>query len=128
MSEPLSEATQRSLHRGANLFNAEKFWEAHEAWEDAWQVEEGEVKLFLQGLIQVAAGLYKIEQNVPRGCASLLSTALEKLLHVGVGLGGVDYDDFVPRVARCLEEAQRWASGATAAFDRTLIPRLHFQR
>ena len=43
-----------SLERGAALFNTGKFWEAHEAWEEAWLELENEEKLFLQGLIQVA--------------------------------------------------------------------------
>jgi hypothetical protein len=122
----ISEETRRCLYRGANLFNAQQFWEAHEAWEEAWQIEEGEVRLFLQGLIQVAAGLYKIEQNVPRGCVKLLTTALEKLRQVGRGLGGLDGDDLFPRVERCLAEAHRWAEGETPRFDRALIPRIRF--
>src|ERR1700694_3158641 len=69
-----------SLERGAALFNDRQFWEAHEAWEEAWLELENEEKLFLQGLIQVAAGYYKATvQNQPRGCVSLLTSALEKL-------------------------------------------------
>ena len=35
------------LERGVALFNQQKFWEAHEAWEDAWKTETGEPRLFL---------------------------------------------------------------------------------
>ena len=69
-----------SLARGADLFNRGLFWEAHEAWEEAWLELEDEPKLFVQGLIQVAAGYHKATvQNQPRGCVKLLTTALEKL-------------------------------------------------
>jgi uncharacterized protein len=49
-------ATHRALEQGRTLFNQGCFFEAHEAWEAAWLHEEGELRLLLQGLIQVAAG------------------------------------------------------------------------
>src|SRR5260370_9459900 len=76
MRGPLGE----SVARGAGLFNRGLFWEAHEAWEVAWLELEDEPKLFVQGLIQVAAGYYKATvQNQPRGCVKLLPAPLEKL-------------------------------------------------
>jgi predicted metal-dependent hydrolase len=52
---PLSD----SLEEGRALFNAGRFFEAHERWEEAWLVETGAARLLLQGLIQVAAGFLK---------------------------------------------------------------------
>jgi hypothetical protein len=37
------------------LFNAERFWEAHEVLESIWRVAEGNEKSLLQGLILVCA-------------------------------------------------------------------------
>jgi hypothetical protein len=53
---PLQERTRRVIRKGVELFSAGRFWEAHEAWEAAWLVEDGDVRKMLQGLIQVAAG------------------------------------------------------------------------
>ena len=52
-------STPGALRRGAALFDKGRFWDAHEAWEEAWLEEDGEVRLLLQGLIQVAAGYHK---------------------------------------------------------------------
>ncbi|HEX9574514.1 MAG TPA: DUF309 domain-containing protein, partial [Myxococcales bacterium] len=69
--------TAAALRRGAALFDQGRFWDAHEAWEEAWLEEDGEVRLFLQGLIQVAAGYHKATvQLQPNGCVKLLRSGL----------------------------------------------------
>lgn len=114
-----------ALRRGAALFDQERFWDAHEAWEEAWLEEDGDVRLFLQGLIQVAAGYHKaIVQLQPSGCVKLLRSGLDKLeplprMFLGVALG-----ELLPQVQRTLAEARRWHSGELSSFPRHLIPRL----
>src|SRR2546430_6058218 len=45
-----------SLERGIELFNRGLYWEAHEAWEEAWTPDRhGPDRGFYKGLIQVAA-------------------------------------------------------------------------
>ncbi len=109
-------ALGEALARGIALFNARKFWEAHEAWEEAWLTLEGDEKLFVQGLIQVAAGYYKATvQDQPRGCVKLLTAALEKLTPLPKNFLGVETERFLPEVRRTRLEAQIWlsASGPT---------------
>jgi predicted metal-dependent hydrolase len=114
-----------SLERGAALFNTGKFWEAHEAWEEAWLELENEEKLFLQGLIQVAAGYHKATvQNQPRGCVSLLTTALEKLEPLPPDFLGVETRAFLPAVRETLSEAKRWLVGELPGLDRRLLPNI----
>lgn len=50
-----SEERKKKFEVGLAHFNAEKFFEAHEFWEEIWLVESEPEKTFLQGLIQVAA-------------------------------------------------------------------------
>ena len=105
---------REALARGVALFNAQRFWEAHEAWEEAWMNLEGDEKLFVQGLIQVAAGYYKATvQDQPRGCVKLLTAALEKLDPMPPDYLGIETQRFLPEVRRTLLEAQVWlrASG-----------------
>src|SRR6185503_690713 len=45
------------LLRGVELFNAARFYEAHEVWEEVWRSTTPEPKDLLQGLIQVAVGM-----------------------------------------------------------------------
>jgi uncharacterized protein len=64
---------------GIELYNAGKFYEAHEVWEEIWRKVEGEERLFYQGLIQVAAALIHHNRGNLRGVQIVLPKALAKL-------------------------------------------------
>jgi predicted metal-dependent hydrolase len=65
-----------------DLFNHAFWWEAHEAWEGLWAGAEGTQRLFLQGLIQLAAALLKHRLRSMRGCVRLARDARDKLVAV----------------------------------------------
>ena len=54
---------------GFDLFNHGYYWEAHEAWEQAWIAvgREGEVADLLKGLIKLAAAGVKAREGKPSG-------------------------------------------------------------
>jgi predicted metal-dependent hydrolase len=57
-----------SLERGIELFNRGLYWEAHEAWEEAWTPDRyGPDRGFYKGLIQVAAGCLHYARRNRRG-------------------------------------------------------------
>ena len=57
-----------SLPRGIELFNAGRYWDAHEAWEEAWMPDRrGPDSGFYKGLIQVAAGCLHYTRHNRRG-------------------------------------------------------------
>jgi predicted metal-dependent hydrolase len=64
---------------GLELFNARRFFECHEAWEVVWKASESGEKLFIQGLIQVAAALVHIQRGNLRGAVALYRKANDKL-------------------------------------------------
>ena len=116
-------AMREVLARGADLFNRGLYWEAHEAWEELWLTLEDEPRLFVQGLIQVAAAGHKaFVQKQPRGCVKLLTSALEKLDRAPPDAYGVETRRFVPALHRLLDEAQRWLEGEVTDLHRALVP------
>jgi uncharacterized protein len=118
-------ADRSALERGADLFNRGLYWEAHEAWEELWLRLEDEPRLFVQGLIQVAAAGHKaFVQKQPRGCVKLLTSALEKLDRAPPDFYGVETRRFLPAVHRMLDEARRWMDGDVSALHRALVPPL----
>lgn len=121
----LSAGTQRCLALGRALYNRGEHWESHEAWEEAWQDEEGEVRLLLQGLIQVAAAMHKaLVQVQPASTVKLLTSALQKLDGLPDDAGGLDLEGFRQQAVRAREHAESWAAGKFAGFDRALVPML----
>lgn len=65
--------------RGADLFNRAYWWEAHEAWEERWRQAENPCRLYIQGLIQIAAGLLKWHLGNRRGQQILWTKGRAKL-------------------------------------------------
>jgi uncharacterized protein len=57
-----------SLERGIELFNEGRYWDAHEAWEEAWMPDRhGPDRGFYKGLIQIAAGNFHYQRRNRRG-------------------------------------------------------------
>jgi hypothetical protein len=66
--------------RAIALFNAGRYWDAHEELEVIWRsVPDGDEALVLQGLIQSAAALLHRERNNVHGVRSVGGAALDKL-------------------------------------------------
>jgi len=66
------------LNRGQELFNDEKFFEAHEAWEELWHCEQGRDRIFVQALIQIAGHFVHIQKMNWSGAQGLAFAAKEK--------------------------------------------------
>ena len=84
---------------GVFLFNQREYWYAHEAWERVWMHAEPRVKLFYQGLIQIAAGFVKIQQRQHKGAQSNLRKGLDKFRSLDDAVGDlavpIDYKKFM---------------------------------
>jgi predicted metal-dependent hydrolase len=77
---------------GIELFNAGRFFDCHEVWEEVWKRASGAEKLFYQGMIQAAVAILHAERGNPRGALSTWDKARAKLEplpaeHMGIALG-----------------------------------------
>ena len=98
------------LHQGQSLFNEGKFFEAHEIWEETWIDTEGDERHLLQGLIQVAAGFYKLQVGMPTGTYKLLEKGAEHLRAIPADMYGVD-------LANLLENIDGWVKTTKAMIE-----------
>jgi predicted metal-dependent hydrolase len=100
------------LARGRVLFNSGHYFEAHEAWEDAWRVETGEIRRTLHGLIQIAAALHKASRaERPRGCLLLLDWGLAKLEGLSDSPSGLALARLRAHLTGFRERAEMWRRG-----------------
>jgi predicted metal-dependent hydrolase len=91
-------------------FNQQLFFECHETLEELWLEERGEDRRFFQGIIQIAAGYYKLQQQVPIGAVKLWRTGVEKLMPYQPVYLGVNVEALMRSVElnlAKLESAQR---------------------
>jgi predicted metal-dependent hydrolase len=92
---------ERGLCEGIRLFNAEKYFEAHEAMEAVWLKASGDRKTFLHSLIQVAAAFHHHARGNFEGFRSLLEKGCTKLEKFKPAAEGVN-------VAGLLLQLQPW--------------------
>lgn len=111
------EALNLALCHGVDLFNHGYFWEAHEAWEEPWQVERRDSahRLYLQGLIRLAAAAlkYRIQQHAGViAHAGWCTETFERLnqQHPGIRAhsGGPAPRELAALAQRLSQEAEPW--------------------
>lgn len=110
---------KKKFEEGLAHFNAGKFFEAHEFWEEIWLREPEPEKTFLQGLIQITAAFHHHQRGNPDGAESLLASGIVKLLrfpddHHGLAIGAIR------------ESARHWvrALGSGSDLGDNAIPKL----
>jgi len=67
------------LAEGIIFFNAGRYFEAHEKWEDLWRITTGPLRLYYQGLVQAAVGLHHLTRGNLNGGRAQLKKSLAKL-------------------------------------------------
>jgi len=103
---------EEALQRGIEHFNAGRFFQAHEAWEEGWHPSPEPERDFWQGLTQLAVGLTHRQRGNAHGAMTLLRRGAKKLRtygdeHMGVSLA--------PLVAFADDAIERIEAGGTAA-------------
>jgi predicted metal-dependent hydrolase len=98
----LNEAKSELYRRGIEHWNAEEFFECHEVLEELW-LHAGDERKFYQGLIQAAAGFYKVQLESQGRGVSLLETAIEKLSLYPERYLGVDVRRLIRELRNRLE-------------------------
>lgn len=90
---------------GVALYNAGRFWEAHEALETVWRAATGPDRDLWQGLIQAAAAMLHRERGNAHGLAVQGGAALEKLRGPRPAGFPVETAAFAEGLARCVQGA-----------------------
>jgi predicted metal-dependent hydrolase len=119
--DPLREAVLAA----AREFNAGRYFEAHEALEDALDdVPEESWTLFL-GLIQVAVGYHKVTQDLLPGARRMLEIGLEKLAPHADDAGGIELGALRDRAHEDLAALRAGSLDAARLAERPprLVPR-----
>jgi predicted metal-dependent hydrolase len=87
---------------GITLFNEHEYFEAHEAWEEAWHMAFGIKHDFYQGMIQCAVALEHYKRSNPRGVVSLYKSYQPKFAQVPARFMGLEVGEFLEEMRRVL--------------------------
>jgi predicted metal-dependent hydrolase len=117
------------LERGIDLFNSGKFWHAHEAWELVWQRHHEDERLFLQGLIQLAAAYHLLVTGGSyRGMLGNFEKARTKLRVFRPEYLGVPVEPLLDALEQSVRLLTDLGAAGMRSFDRTSLPKMQFHK
>ena len=97
------ESSEDNFLNALNLFNNQKWYEAHDAFEEIWNSLDGDERQVIQGILQVSVSQYHLSRGNLNGATILLGEGLGRIkTRTKINLG-IDLDTF----CRCLEDLLR---------------------
>jgi uncharacterized protein len=99
--EMASNLHDEKFREGRAHFNARRFFQAHEVWEEIWLETAEPEKTTLQGIIQIAAGFHHYCGANLEGACSLMTAGLVKLLRAPETYRGIS-------LKKLREETRHW--------------------
>ena len=100
MNEENTKSFQDSLYFALNLFNDQKWYEAHDAFEDIWNTVDGDQRQVIQGILQVSVSQFHLSKGNLNGATILLGEGLGRIkTRTNINLG-IDLESF----CKCLED------------------------
>ena len=93
----------KAIARAVQLFNDERYWEAHEVLEYLWKNSKGVEREILNGIILVAAAFVHDEKDESDVCISILRRARKKLDHAIGNYHGINTNRIADMVSEIID-------------------------
>lgn len=119
------DALPPGLRQGVEEFNRACFFEAHDTLEELWRDTSGPLRLFYQGLIQLAVGFYHLSNGNRRGALNLLEKGLAKLEAYQPVCQDIDVDSLCHEAHAWLGHV-RQAGAEELSIDARPLPRIRW--
>ena len=79
MNDLTSKRFKESLREAIDLFNNQKWYEAHDAFEDIWNDLVGDERQIIQGILQVSVSQFHLNKGNLNGAMILLGEGLGRI-------------------------------------------------
>ncbi|HTG15615.1 MAG TPA: DUF309 domain-containing protein [Blastocatellia bacterium] len=110
----------RQYLEGIAHFNARRYFDAHEVWEEIWLHASDQTKRFYQMLIQAAVGLHHYERGNTRGASGLYHNVVAKLQRLPAVYMSIDLVEFAREFKSFFAELIKNEGEARAASTKPL--------
>jgi hypothetical protein len=125
MTDSANDPCNAPLHpqaaEGLRLFNAGEYFEAHEALEQAWKEEKGDIRNLYRGILQIAVAYLHITRGNYEGAVKVHDRSRKWLKDWPDFCRGIHVDELRKDAENALREVKRLGAGKLAAFDMTLL-------
>ncbi len=89
-----------------SLFNNQKWYEAHDAFEDIWNTLDGDERQIIQGILQVSVSQFHLSKGNLNGATILLGEGLGRIKdRINIDLG-IDLYSFCKGLEQLLKKLQ----------------------
>ena len=106
MSEVDIKNFKETFFNALNLFNNQKWYEAHDAFEDIWNTLDGDERQIIQGILQVSVSQFHLGKGNLNGATILLGEGLGRIKNrTNINLG-IDLYTFCQSLEKLLRKLQ----------------------
>jgi uncharacterized protein len=109
-------------------FNTRQFYNCHDTLEAIWIESQPPTKLFYQGLIQMAVGLYHLENRNWQGAVTLLRSGIDRLEYFCPRYFGVELTPLLDQGDQLLEQLYDLGPEMMDQLDLSTLPTISYQR
>lgn len=106
---------------GLRLFNAGKYFEAHEALEEAWKEEKGNVRELYRGVLQIAVVYLHITRRNYNGAVKVYGRSQKWLKDWPDICRGIYVGELRSDAKMVITEVERLGSERLSEFDKSLL-------
>lgn len=123
--DPCSGLPPAGVREGIRLYNARRFYEAHEELEHEWHAERRPIRRLYQGILQIGVGFHHARGGNHKGAVLLLTDGIAKTSAFVPSCQGLDLARLVRESQACLDEIVRLGPDRLSAFDWAAVPTIH---
>ena len=106
MREVEIKSFEDNFFNALNLFNNQKWYEAHDAFEEIWNTLDGDKRQVIQGILQVSVSQFHLSRGNINGATILLGEGLGRIKNrTNINLG-VDLKSFCKSLEEILIKLQ----------------------
>ena len=106
MTEVEITSFEDNFFNALNLFNNQKWYEAHDAFEDIWNTLDGDERQIIQGILQVAVSQFHLSRGNLNGATILLGEGIGRIKpRTNINLG-IDLETFCKNLENLLMKLQ----------------------
>ena len=125
MTESLNDLCNAPLHpqavEGLRLFNAGRYFEAHEALEEAWNAEKGPVRELYRGILQIAVVYLHVKRGNYNGAIKVHARSQRWIKDWPDICRGIYVGELRENAEIVINEVQRLGMEKISGFDLSLL-------
>ncbi len=125
MTDSLNDLCNAPLHpqavEGIGLFNAGRYFEAHEALEAAWNAEPGKIRGLYKGILQIAVVYLHITRGNYAGAVKVYARSQKWMKDWAARCRGIQVEELRRNAEAVIAEVNRLGRENIREFDRSLL-------